>query len=181
MCSPNQLHSCMLTWLKSEGRQDTQDTRQAWLRKILQGMQVQDKCRASAGQVQESYRITTGHPHWQAGHLQTCNMITQSVGSIQFCVEKGHLLKTRMSNFYFVTLGLLAHAVLVWCGVRATGLTTGQVQDKCRTTTGRLQDNYRTTTGHCPTAKPAPRTRLRTLSYPASDLIKRNWSLTYLS
>ena len=44
-------------------------------------------------------------------------------------------------------LGMLAHAVLVWCGVRATELTTGQVQDKCRTSTGQVQDNYRTTTG----------------------------------
>ena len=135
-------------------------------------------CRTSAGQVQDNYRTTTGqlrHPHWQAGHLQTCNMIIQSVGSVQFCVEKGHLLKTRMSNFYFVTLGMLAHAVLVWCGVRATGLTTGQPttgqdrhQDKYRTSTGQLQDNYRTTTGHCPTVKPALRTRLRTLSCPPS-------------
>ena len=96
-------------------------------------------------------------------------MIIQSVGSVQFCVEKGHLLKTRMSNVYFVTLGMLAHAVLVWRGVRATGLTigqptTGQVQDKYRTSTGQLQlqDNYRTNAGHCPTVKPA----LRTLSCP---------------
>ena len=106
--------------------------------------------------------------------------LIQSVGSVQFCVENGHLLKTRMSNFYFVTLGMLAHAVLVlWCGVRATGLTTGQpttgqVQDKYRTSAGQLQDNYRTNTGHCPTAKPALRTRLmlRTLSCSPSDLFK---------
>ena len=48
-------------------------------------------------------------------------MIIQSVGSVQFGVEQKHLLKIRMSNFYFVNLGLLAHVVLVWCGVRATG------------------------------------------------------------
>ena len=90
----------------------------------------------------------------RAPKLQTCNIIIQSARSVQFCVEKGDLLKTGMSNFYFVTLGMLAHAVLVWCGVGATGLTTGQpttgqvqdkcAQDKCRTTTGQLQDNYRT-------------------------------------
>ena len=56
-------------------------------------------------------------------------MAIQSVGSVQFGVEQKHLLKIRMSNFYFVNLGLLAHVMLVWCGVRATGLTTGQVQD----------------------------------------------------
>ena len=95
-------------------------------------------------------------------------MTIQSVGSVQFGVEKKHMLKTRMSNFYFVTLGLLAHVVLVWCGVRATGLTTGQVQDKYRTSAGQLQDKYRTTTGHCPTVKPVLRTRLRTLSCPPS-------------
>ena len=69
---------------------------------------------------------------------------------------------------------MLAHAVLVWCGVRATGLTTGQpttgqVQVKCRTSAGQVQDNYRTTTGHCSTVKPALRTRLRRLSCPSSD------------
>ena len=49
-------------------------------------------------------------------------MTIQSVGSVQFGVEKKHLLMTRMSNCYFVNLGLLAHVVLVWCGVGATGL-----------------------------------------------------------
>ena len=72
-------------------------------------------------------------------------MIIQSVGSVQFGVEQKHLLKIRMSNFYFVHLGLLAHVVLVWCGLRATGLTTGQVQDKC--TAGQVQDKYRTSVG----------------------------------
>ena len=81
---------------------------------------------------------------------------------------------------------MLAHAVLVWCGVRATGLTTGQqttgqVKDKCRTSTGQVQDNYvqdnyRTTTRHCPTVKPALRTRLRTLSCPP-PLVQADHSL----
>ena len=74
-------------------------------------------------------------------------MIIQSVGSVQFGVEQKHLLKIRMSNFYFVNLGLLAHVVLVWCGVRATGLTTGQAQDKYRTSVGQVQDKYRTSIG----------------------------------
>ena len=65
-------------------------------------------------------------------------MTIQSVGSIQFGVEKKHMLKIRMSNFYFVTLGLLAHVVLVWCGVRATGLTIGQAQGKYRTSIGQV-------------------------------------------
>ena len=63
-------------------------------------------------------------------------MIIQSVGSVQFCVETGHLLKTRMPNFYFVTLGMLAHAVLVWL-VWCEGNRVNH-----RTTTGQLQDNY---------------------------------------
>ena len=65
-------------------------------------------------------------------------MTIQSVGSVQFGVEKKHLLKTRMSNCYFVNLGLLAHVVLVWCGVRTTGLTIGQAQGKHRTSTGQV-------------------------------------------
>ena len=80
-----------------------------------------------------------------ARFLQTCNMIIQSAGSVQFGVEQKHLLKMRMSKFDSVNLGLLAHVVLVWCGVRATGLiiTTGQAQDKHRTS----MDKCRTSTG----------------------------------
>ena len=129
-----------------------QDTRQAWL---------QDKCRTTTGQLQDTHTGRQGtykHATWLCRVSVLFNFVS---------VEKGHLLKTRMSDFYFVTLGMLAHAVLVWCGVRATGLTnrttdyrtsTGQVQDKYKTSAGSrtiagqlqdnyVQDNYRTTIG----------------------------------
>ena len=61
--------------------------------------------------------------------------------------ERASLVEIRMSKFDFVNLGLLAHVVLVWCGVRATGLTIGQAQDKYRTSIGQVWDKYRTTTG----------------------------------
>ena len=100
-----------------------------------------------AGQVQDNYRTTTRHPHWQAGHLQTCNMIIQSVGSVQFCVENGHLLKTRMSNACTCYVGNACTCCVgvVWCeGNRVNHRTTDYMTSMH---TGQVQDNYRTTTG----------------------------------
>ena len=54
---------------------------------------------------------------------------------------------------------MLAHAVLAWCGVRTTGLTTGQLQDNYRTTTGQLQDTVlqpSLPSGHASGHWPAP-------------------------
>ena len=51
-------------WMMPEGRQSTQDTRQAWLqdkyRTLARTGQVQDKYRASTGQLQDNYRTSTG-------------------------------------------------------------------------------------------------------------------------
>ena len=40
-----------------------------------------------------------GHTLWLARFLQTCNMIIQSVGSVQFGVEQKHLLKIRICYY----------------------------------------------------------------------------------
>ena len=97
----------------------------------------------------------------------------------RFCsilCRKRTLIENKNVEFLFCNFGNACTRCVgvVWCeGNRVNHRTTMRTTDY-RTSTGQVQDNYRRTTGHCPTVKPALRTRLRTLSRP--PLSNWQWS-----